>query len=172
MTSDSAEIPQDALAEDYREDFRVELDAGAPELTRVLFARDPSVVPPEDYEYELKFNLGMVRPHARHLVVELNAVISNVPWTLRNQIVVSYRTHYLIRGRTSPAAGEAIVLDLARRIAPSALFPFIRETVHSITSKAGSALMLPMVDWGTAFPADLEMPDPQGETPPEFLEAV
>lgn len=169
---ENAVTPQQAPAEATRENVKVTLVAGAPQLTRILLAREPSVVPEDDYEYNLQFSLGLVRPHARHLQLELIVAVSAIPWAQRNQIVVSYEMGYLIRGHTSTATGEAIVLDIARRIGPSALFPFIRETVQSITAKAGSAIMLPMVDWHTEFPNDMEIPAPLGETPPEFLEAI
>lgn len=172
MKRKRTEKPREVQTEGLRGEFKVQLEAGTPELIRTLFAREPGVTPTDEYTYQLKFSVGAVRPHARHLQLELSAIISEIPWVYGRQMIVSYGMYYLIRGSTPKSATEAIVLDLARRVGPGALFPFIRETVQSITARAGSSIMLPMMDWSTAFPPDLEIPAPQGETPPEFLEPV
>jgi hypothetical protein len=76
---------------------------------------------------------------------------------------------FVVRGEIPDEPLEALIRDLATRVGPSTIFPFIRETLHDLTGKTGNSIMLPMLSWTGRFD-HVEIPEPEGEPPPDVLE--
>lgn len=120
-------------------------------------------------EHTIEYSLQVARLHSRHLGLELSVEITDVPWLENGAMVVSYRIVFLIRGRASEAHVRRAVSELATRIGPGMLFPFLRERVFSLTAAAGREIVLSMMNWSDAFDS-ASIPDTDVEAPPEFLE--
>jgi preprotein translocase subunit SecB len=149
----------------------LQIQATNPELFRVLFSRSQEVAPQEvaSMDHTIEYSLQAVRLHSRHLGLELSVEVTDVPWLENGAMVVSYRIVFLIRGRASDAHIRQAVSELATRVGPPMLFPFLREKVYTITAAAGREIMLPMMNWRDAFDGTA-IPDTEVEAPPEFLE--
>jgi hypothetical protein len=151
----------------------ITIESAAPQLWSVLFARedDVEVVPGNEEEFNLRFALALSRPHARTVTLELTGILEGLPWIKERTVLVGYRMFFVVRGMIADEPLEALIRDLATRIGPSTIFPFIRETVHNLTGKTGNPIMLPMLSWTDRFD-HVDVPPPAGETPPHLLEPV
>jgi hypothetical protein len=54
-------------------------------------------------------------------------------------------------GASEEYKGEAFAKQVAARIAPTVAFPFLRETLHSLTGKSSEPFLLPILNVGTMF---------------------
>jgi hypothetical protein len=151
----------------------ITIESAAPQLWRVLFARenDAEMVQGREEEFNLRFGLVLSRPHARTVTLELTGILEGLPWVKERTVLVAYRMFFVVRGIIADEPLEALIRDLGTRIGPSTIFPFIRETVHDLTGKTGNAIMLPMLSWTGRFD-HIDVPPPAGETPPHLLEPV
>ena len=148
----------------------LDIDASPPELWRVIFSRNPDEDPPEEeVTFRANFSLGFGRNHARHLGVELTMVLQDLPWLVKNSLVVTYRMFFIVRGPCSDEQLDATLHALGTRVGPATMYPFIRETISSVTTKTGSPIMVPLVSWEEVFPS-VSIPPTDEPAPPEFLE--
>jgi preprotein translocase subunit SecB len=75
---------------------------------------------------------------------------------------VDYRVEFDINNPPAdPALLERIQRDAAAKLAPVVVFPYIRETIQSLTAKAGKTpIILPIINIGAAFkPENIEFED-------------
>jgi hypothetical protein len=150
------------------------VEASEPQLWSIVFAREPLVqmIPEEDEtDVNMRFTLWLGREHSRTITLEMAGILQGFPWVKERTILVAYRMFFVVRGPVSDEVVEAAIKDLALRVGPAVIFPFIRETMHSITSKTGNSLMLPIMDFKDRF-SHIPIPEPQGEIPPDQLEAL
>lgn len=149
----------------------ITIESAAPQLWSVLFARENAVemVPGVEEEFNLRFGLALSRPHARTVTLELTGILEGLPWIRERTILVTYRMFFVVRGRIEDKPLETLIRDLAIRIGPSTVFPFIRETVHDLCGKTGNSIMLPMLSWTGRFD-HMEIPPPEAEAPPHLLD--
>jgi len=109
------------------------------------------------------FALTIGRPSADALIVELGLSLDHKE-VLRSEVV--YAGQWV-----STDGGEAMsdqdLKYFAAKVAPSILYPFLRETLASLSVKAGlPPLVLPVVNFERVFnPADVAVPPPPGRAP-------
>lgn len=138
----------------------VGLKLSAPELWQLSFTRNELS---EEFTTEfppIVFGLGLNRISPTSLGVELSLELNDFkPLSLR----VTYRAVFEIADDKSPAEIEQQLRFVAAQIAPTVLYPFIRETVLTTALKAGLPPVLPpIVNFRSVF-------DPAQVTLPEFV---
>lgn len=143
-----------------------------PELWELRFVRKaPEGPAPTQVPVEIQLNLTLSRPHSRHLVARLAVEIEGPIWS---NFAVAYHTGYFVRGEVKDDELHAVLLQLGTRSAPLVLYPFVREAVVSTAQRAGGlAVNVPMMDFSSVeWNPPIGLPEPEGETPPEFLEPL
>jgi len=135
------------------ESASIRLVAG-PELSLLEVRKDVAAreIPP-GHPVEFKLNLGLNRLGENVLGVELSLQIANVPGLALN---VAYRAVVEVADPpTDPIALNAAMKQIGGRVAPSLMYPFIRETVVSSLQRALlTAIVPPIVNFANVF--DLE----------------
>lgn len=144
--------------ETMQEQTDVGLKLTAPELWHLSFTRNELS---EEFTSELPpilFGLGLNRISATALGVELSVELSDFkPLSLR----VTYRAVFEITDDKAPDEIDQQLRFVAAQIAPSVLYPFIRETVLTTALKAGLPPVLPpIVNFRSVFdPAQVTLPE-------------
>jgi len=129
-------------------------------LRSLRFERLPQNEAPAPTSGELDANigLGVGRPARDRLNVELS-VAFETPGAAR--VEVTYLAQFR---RASDAPAETPEEDywraIAAQVAPVVLYPYIRETINSLTGKAGiPSMILPVVNFRAMFdPAEIAIP--------------
>ncbi len=97
----------------------------------------------------IRFQLGLDRPSDDELGVELILRVSH------NDILqaeISYRGLFVYTGSDDHPPTDSVLRSFAARVAPSILYPFIRETLASLVVKTGlPALVLPVLNFEGVF---------------------
>lgn len=136
------------------------LHVSAPELWRFEFIKHEGTSPDFDWEnIPLSFNLGLSRFSTEQLGVELSIEI-DIPITY---VIVVYRATFEIEMLDSdPDDLERELRVVAAQVAPSTLYPFIRETVTTTSVKAGlPPLVPPIINFRSLFdPTSIDLPTP------------
>jgi preprotein translocase subunit SecB len=142
-------------------------DAGvrlsAPELWRLEFTRNELI---QDFKGEappLLFGLGLNRLANNKIGVELSVEIKDFPPV---SMTVSYRAVFeLDRADSKGESFEKELKFVAAKLAPTALYPFLRETVAITLVKAGlPPLIAPVVNFASVFDADEVVLPPMSES--------
>jgi hypothetical protein len=142
-----------------------------PELWHLQIERIEGAPPTERATVNAHFDLVLGRIHERHIGVGLDLTLSGVPWL--KDVLIGYRMFFLVRGVLPASDLDAVLLELAGRVGPMTIFPYIRETLSSVSQKSGRHIPLPTYDWDTVFPASsIIIPEPDGPAPAELLEPV
>jgi preprotein translocase subunit SecB len=135
------------------------LKLSTPELWHLSFTRHElnevfsSEFPP------LLFGLGLNRISSHSLGVELSVEIKDfAPLSLR----ATYRAVFELADTVDPEAVDSQLRFVAAQLGPSALYPFIRETVVTTAQKAGlPPLLPPIVNFRSVFdPNQISLPEP------------
>ncbi|MFL5806940.1 MAG: protein-export chaperone SecB [Roseiflexaceae bacterium] len=130
-----------------------------PELWRFEFIRDAANDDQTDLEeLSFSFGLGLSRPSLERLAVEFSIEIKG---TLTIQISVVYRAIFEIdMPDAKPEELEQELRFVAANLAPTALYPFARETVATTVAKSGlPPLIPPIINFRTLFdPKTVEFP--------------
>lgn len=135
------------------------LKLSTPELWHLSFTRHElseafsSEFPP------LLFGLGLNRISFRALGVELSVEIKDfAPLSLR----ATYRSVFELADSVDPHEVDSQLRFVAAQLGPSALYPFIRETVVTTAQKAGlPPLLPPIVNFRSVFdPGQISLPEP------------
>lgn len=133
-----------------------------PQLWAFEFVReDVDNIPEQWVNLPFAFRLGLARPEAKRLDIELLTEIKETPGL---RVSVTYRATFEIDASdTGPEALERELRIIAANIAPSALFPFIRETIATASIKAGlPPLLPPIINFQNLFDPDtVELPSLQ-----------
>jgi preprotein translocase subunit SecB len=147
---------------------RYELITSEPQLFAVELAREPVPAPAEADDVRVRFDLRYGRKHERHLGVELRARVEAGDWA---RVTLAYRVGFVFRGVIGEDELATSMRLLATQVAPQALYPFIRETVLSLTQKSGGPpITLPLVDWSVELGAfTFELPPPGAPAPEDVL---
>jgi len=140
-------------------DASIRLVAG-PEL-RILEVRkdDGAQEIPEGFQVEFKLDLGLNRLGANVLGIELSMQIVNVPGV---SIHVVYRSVFEIENPPAePKALDGALRQIGGRVAPSLMYPFIREAIVSSLQRALLPTFVPpIVNFATVFDvANLTVPE-------------
>ena len=122
-------------------------------LHDVEFRRTGAKVPAADTEIPTLFQLGTTRLQAEALGVEFSLEV-NLPDTFFARVV--YRAVFVREGPpVSAEEEEAMWRAVAGRVAPMAIYPYIRETLSGLTARAGlPAVVLPILNIGGMFPPE------------------
>jgi hypothetical protein len=150
----------------------VGIRATLPVAWEIRFVREqPDGPVPEESPIQVKFNLTLARPHARHLIVALQAIIGGLAWS---ELIVAYRMAYFIKGEIDDASLRKMLHQLGTHTGPAALYPFVREAVASTTQRAGlSGIALPIMDFARIkWETPIELPEPEAAAPEEFLQPL
>ena len=135
------------------------LNLSPPELWRLEFSRREGIADgPAADTTSLNFKLGLSRLSVVRLGVELQVELIDAPGV---EMKAAYRAVFEIDGAERPA--EDIERDLkvvAAHVAPSALYPFLRETLVTTAVKAGlPPVIAPIVNFRRVFdPKEIALP--------------
>ncbi len=131
----------------------IRLVAG-PELTALEVRKEDTVREfAPDHQVEFRLNLGLNRLGPNVLGIELSVQITNLPGVT---LAVAYRSVIEIDNPpTDPDALTHALRQVGGRVAPSLMYPFIREAVVSSLQRAQlPAFVPPIVNFANVF--DLE----------------
>jgi preprotein translocase subunit SecB len=145
-------------------DHSTQLRIASLELHKIQFEiLDPSLAEDEDLDARLGFGLSVARPSVNSLGVEYGVQIAENP---AFRMEIAYRATF----ERVPPFGEGEDQQkfwrvVAARMAPTVIYPYIRETATTLFAKAGfPPSLMPVLQVGAMFePEDTDIPDP----PPE-----
>jgi len=148
-----------AEATDSRSEPGIRLVAG-PELTMLEVRKEDAVREfASDHQVEFKLNLGLNRLATNVLGVELSVQITNLPGVT---LAVAYRSVIEIDNPpVDPVALASALKQVGGRVAPSLMYPFIREAIVSSLLRAQlPAFVPPIVNFADVFDlATLAVPE-------------
>lgn len=143
----------------------VELRMTTPHLWRLQFEKKPKESPalaePADMtKIEVHFGLQLARVSMNGLGVELSATVDGHPDATME---VAFRARYMLAGSwkdLAPDELESRLGEIARGVAPAALYPYLREALGSASARAGiEPILLPIVDFRSFFASEeVEVP--------------
>jgi len=115
-----------------------------PEMQNLEFRKGENFIPPkDDSQVEIKLNLGLNRFSETVLGVELTMEIVEVPDL---DVQVAFRAVFEIENPPEDSSMlDKHLLHLGGRVAPSLLYPFIREATISALQKALLAPIVPPI---------------------------
>lgn len=131
----------------------------APELWRLSFERRPDTPWVEGTDPTLNTGLGVTRTAEDEIEVELSVSIEEgAPFS----VFVGYRARFHVQSTEGLGSLEQVLSTIAARIAPTTLYPFVREAIGNALMRAGiQAPLLPILNFGTMFnPGEIEVPPP------------
>jgi preprotein translocase subunit SecB len=137
---------------------QVPLNISPPELNHLRFERKQGKGPEAgEFQVPLSTGLSVARFSEDEIGVELSVGIHDLP---AFDIEASYRARFQIVSTEEFEDLETALKTVAARIAPAALYPFVRETLASTLQRAGISLpLLPVLNFGAMFePATVELP--------------
>jgi len=142
-----------------------EIRISQPELRILEFSRKEGISPNEEtVDASLEFSLGLNRPSRESVGVQLSVEVDNVPGV---QMKVAYRIVATLQvPDDGPADLDQFLKLAAVHVAPTILYPFLREAVASIAMRSGiSGLVLPVVNFRQVFkPEEFTLPPISAET--------
>lgn len=109
----------------------------------------------QDDALDITFKLGLGRPSGNELVVQMTFRFERLHGL---RLELTYGVHFR---RTAPVEDEdRYWRDVATQVAPVVLYPYVRETVTALTSRAAvPPVILPIVNFKTLIdPASLDIP--------------
>ena len=143
---------------------KTELRLSAPDLRKLHFVKKGPRTE-QDTELELKYGLAVRRYAENRLGVELS-LQSDGPQV---EFHVTYRAVFTLEVEEGAPAPDWVkeLRVIAKEIAPSVLFPFLREAITSTASKAGvRSLVPPLVNFRELFKSvDIVIPDAPAPVP-------
>lgn len=142
------------------------IETSAPKMARLRFEWDGAALP-EDAEWAYGWGISVVRPSALRIGVEFMVSIEDIPGLTAE---VAYRMIFDLDPDSEEAKNaEHSLRTIAARLAPVAMYPFMREALVSAANRAlVTNLILPIVYVGKLFtPEELEFPDAPAETEPD-----
>jgi preprotein translocase subunit SecB len=140
-----------------------------PELWGATFNRhDPEIKVEEPTETQLAFDLALSRISKTDLGVQLGVEVQGVP---QLELRATFRAIFRYTG-TTPDQVEAGFRQIGAHVAPTVIYPYARECLSSLLSKAGiTGVQFPIMNFATFFdPAEVNLPPPD-ETETETVEA-
>lgn len=138
----------------------LDLRMSAPELWELSFRQGEmdSSGRAGDGKQQLRLGIGFTRTSRTKLGVELGVDVLGLPST---ELTVKYRAVFeFVEADNAEVDIDAHFREVAAGLAPSALFPFIREAVAATASRAGMPpLTLPIINFRNFFSEeDLKVP--------------
>jgi hypothetical protein len=131
---------------------------GGPNLHTLRFSWG-GTEPPELTTSEVEYTLGLHRFGRSEIGVEFGIRIEGVPDL---EAEVSYRMIVSLKDGSSEAENPDTALrQIAARLAPVAIYPFLREGLASVATRAGIRdLILPIQNVGALFsPDEISLPE-------------
>lgn len=143
-----------------------QLQVSSPEIWRLNFERHDEFEGGTDAKFRL--DLLVYRPAEDRVLVELVAESDEASTATFN---VSYRTTLTVQpepGKAGELDYDEVLKNIASQIGPVVVYPYIRETISSVSAKSGlKPIVLPVMNVGAMFdPASLVLPpvpDTEGE---------
>jgi preprotein translocase subunit SecB len=119
---------------------------------------------------EINFAVSAVRFDEGQLGVEFGAIIHREDVV---RLTIDYRLVFRVHAAETESE-DTLFREVASRIAPIVAYPYIRETVSSLFTKAGGPhLTLPVLNVGGMFsPDQIEVVSIQKEAPEDLLESA
>jgi hypothetical protein len=133
------------------------VDASPPKLHRLEFVHEEEPIP-EGTQATIEYQLSVHRFSHLSIGVEFGASVQNVPGVAAR---AAFRMVFAIRPDSTDADDpERAFRSLAGRIAPVAMYPFIREALASAAVRAQlPELFLPIANVGALYdPDSIEIP--------------
>jgi hypothetical protein len=139
----------------------------APRLYSIEFSRESEDQIPDDAVAQIGFSLKLSRETRLSMGVELGVIVDGVEGLLasaRYRMIVT-----LIEGSPEASDAETAFRQAASRLAPTILYPYVREALGTTAMKAQVPnFVLPVVNFGEVFNMDeVVVPPPieQGTLP-------
>lgn len=138
---------------------QVPVAVSPPELWRLEFERRQPQKGEQLDADEVSINTGiaLTRLGPAEIGVEFAFEAPNLPV---GRISVAYRAKFKLEATEEVDDLEETLRSISARLAPSTLYPFVREAVASTFARAGfPPLMLPILDFGKMYsPEEMEVP--------------
>lgn len=128
-------------------------------LWHLEFTREEGVRVEIPNDTTLEFTLGIGRISRDTLVVDLSVAVKNISSVKAS---ATYRAHFQVNADSDDSSDlEQSLKRVAAQTAPAILFPYLREAMSSVATKAGlNKLILPIVNFQNQFPIDdIELPE-------------
>lgn len=135
-----------------------EIQVSELKLWHLEFTREEGVKVEIPSSTTLDFTLGIGRISLDTLVVDLSVTVKNITSV---KAAATYRAHFKINVNSEDSSElEQSLKRVAAQTAPAILFPYLREAMSSVATKAGlNKLILPIVNFQNQFPIeDIELP--------------
>ncbi len=125
----------------------------SPRLYRITFARESEEEIPEAAEGRIEFKLNLERHAPLQLGIEFGVGIEDVPGIEAN--VLFRMTCTLAEGSPEAKDPETAFRQAAARLAPTVMYPYVREALASLAQKAQiPSFVLPIVNFGRVYQAE------------------
>lgn len=133
----------------------VKINVTAPELLRVMFERpapgDAESDPADQQEVQFRLGFGAARIADDAVSIELSAE-SREGMAVKFEVAFRTTLSILPTQEGSSLDWAATLSEVAVRVGPVVVFPYLRETLSALSTRAGMApIVLPVMNVGAVF---------------------
>lgn len=138
----------------------------APQMWEVHLERTDAEAVPAGESGALAFELGFLRGPDNDVGVQLTVTVRDVPGAI---ISAAFRATFRLETTEGEADVETRMKMVAGHVAPSVIYPYIREAISTVAQRAGlRSVTLPIINFSTFFSLDeIDFPPAPTEAPSE-----